>query len=99
MPCATSRASKATDPHERLDMDRLTGVLRLSRLETVISGPGQIRALGAEAAARNLSKVLVVTGRTLGASPLIDKVSGSLGERCAGVFDSIGEHAPAANVR
>jgi alcohol dehydrogenase class IV len=80
-------------------MDRLSGVLRLSRLETVISGPGQIRALGAEAASRNLNRVLVVTGRTLGASPLLDQVSGSLGERCAGVFAGIGEHAPAANVR
>jgi alcohol dehydrogenase len=80
-------------------MDRVTGTLRLSRLETVISGPGQICALGAEAASRNLTRVLVVTGRTLGASPLIDKVTGSLGERCAGVFNGIGEHAPAANVR
>jgi len=45
-------------------MDRLSGVLNLSRLEKILYGPGQVAAIGQELEARGLQRALEVTGRT-----------------------------------
>jgi alcohol dehydrogenase class IV len=66
----------------------------LSRLEKVISGPGKIAALGEELDRRGLKRGIVVTGKTLGNSPLLEKVTGSLGARCAAVFKGARQHVP-----
>ena len=41
---------------------------------------------------------LIVTGRTVAASPLLDRVKLGLGSRCAGVFDGVVQHVPASTV-
>ncbi len=66
----------------------------LSRLERVISGPGKISTLGEEVERRGLNRAIVVTGRTLGSSPLLDRVTGALGARCASVFKGARQHVP-----
>jgi len=80
-------------------MTSLVGELNLTRLERVISGPGKIEALGNELDRRNLKRALVVTGKTLGKSPLLAKVTGALGARCAGVFTGARQHVPISAVR
>lgn len=66
----------------------------LSRLERVISGPGKITTLGEELERRGLQRGIVVTGKTLGSSPLLEKVTGALGARCAVVFKGAQQHVP-----
>ena len=66
----------------------------LSRLERVISGPGKISLLGEELERRGVKRAIVVTGKTLGGSPLLAKVTGSAGARCAGVFKGARQHVP-----
>ena len=60
----------------------------LSRLERVISGPGKITTLGEELERRGLQRGIVVTGKTLGSSPLLEKVTG------AAVFKGAQQHVP-----
>jgi maleylacetate reductase len=71
----------------------------LSRLERVISGPGKISALGDELDRRALKRAIVVTGKTLGASALLEKVTAAMGARCAGVFRGARQHVPWSSVR
>ncbi|MGA8767264.1 MAG: iron-containing alcohol dehydrogenase [Candidatus Acidiferrales bacterium] len=66
----------------------------LSRLERVISGPGKIATLGEELERRGLKRAIVVTGKTLGGSPVLEKVTGALGTRCATVFKGARQHVP-----
>jgi alcohol dehydrogenase len=71
-----------------------SGEYNASRLEKNIFGPGKISALGPEMERRGLKRALVVTGKTLGASELLKKVTGALGEKCAGVFSRAQQHVP-----
>lgn len=71
----------------------------LTRLEKVISGPGSVDALGAEMDVRGVARAVIVTGASLGRSPLLARVQDALGARCAGVSCHAAEHAPAAGVR
>lgn len=71
----------------------------LTRLEAVISGPGAISAIGEELRRRGASRALVVTGASLGASPLLGRVRSALGDRCAGVAPLASQHAPSQSVR
>jgi alcohol dehydrogenase len=66
----------------------------LSRLERVISGPGKITSLGDELERRGLKRAIVVTGKTLGGSPLLAKVTEAAGARCAAVFKRARQHVP-----
>src|ERR1700733_8228001 len=66
----------------------------LSRLERVISGPGKIVTLGEELERRGLKRAIVVTGKSLGNSPLLGKVTDALGARCAAVFKGARQHVP-----
>jgi alcohol dehydrogenase len=65
----------------------------------VIFGPGKTDALPAELERRGLSRAVVVTGNTLGHSPLLETVTGALGGRCAAVFSGIRQHVPLSAVR
>jgi alcohol dehydrogenase len=76
----------------------VTGDFSLPRLERVVSGPGTIDTLGDELDRRGATRVVVVTGRTLGASPLLDRVRRPIGERCVGVFATARQHVPASTV-
>lgn len=80
-------------------MDAPTGEFNFTRLERVIFGPGKVDSLGRELERRGLSKAVVVTGKSLGRSKLLDKVSGALGSRCAAVFKGSQQHVPLGTVR
>ncbi|HEY4710369.1 MAG TPA: iron-containing alcohol dehydrogenase [Candidatus Acidoferrales bacterium] len=75
-------------------MDALNVDFTLSRLERVISGPGKIATLGEELQRRGLERGIVVTGKSLGSSRLLEKVTGALGTRCAAVFKRAKQHVP-----
>ena len=70
------------------------GEFRFTRLENVQFGPGKIMTLGQELDRRGLKRALIVTGKTLGASPLLDRVKRALDHRLAGVFAGIQQHVP-----
>ena len=59
-----------------------------------MSGPGKVAALGEELHRRGLKRAIVVTGKTLGSSPLFAKVTGAAGARCAAVFKAAKQHVP-----
>lgn len=79
-------------------MDAPNFEFHMSRLELVIAGPGKIAELGKELDRRDLKRAIVVTGKTLGASPLLEKVTGAIGARCAGVFREAKQHVPWSSV-
>jgi alcohol dehydrogenase len=70
----------------------------LSGLERVISGPGSVERLSLELERRGLERAVVVTGRTLGASRLLDRVVAPLGSRCIAVFKEARQHVPSCSV-
>src|SRR5215471_4070242 len=65
-----------------------------SRLERVVSGPGKIATLGDELARRGIERTIVVTGKTLGASALLEQVTRAAGTRCVAVFRGALQHVP-----
>jgi alcohol dehydrogenase class IV len=79
-------------------MSAFVGEFSLVPLERVISGPGSLRSLPAEVDARGCRRVLVVTGRTLSRSSLLNDVTDALGPRCADVFAETNQHVPSATV-
>src|SRR5258707_12080281 len=70
-----------------------------TRLERIAFGPGKITTLGAELERMGATRALVATGKTLGASPLLERVTAAMGLHCAGVFAGVGQHVPASSVR
>jgi alcohol dehydrogenase len=79
-------------------MDAPQTAFNSSRLERVISGPGKIAALGEELARRDLQRAIVVTGKTLGASALLEQVTRAAGARCVAVFKGASQHVPRSAV-
>jgi alcohol dehydrogenase class IV len=80
-------------------VDAPVGEFNFTRLERVIFGPGKVESVGREVDRRGLKRVIVVTGKTLGRSKLLDRVTGSLGSRCAAVFKNSQQHVPLNTVR
>src|ERR1700722_9891210 len=70
----------------------------IPRLEKVAFGPGKAADLGRELERRGLTRALIVTGKTLGASKLLDKVTAAAGGRLAGVFKGASQHVPSRTV-
>src|ERR1700752_2958671 len=70
-----------------------------TRLERIAFGPGKITTLGAELKRRGATRALVATGKTLGASPLLERVTAAMGPHFAGAFQGVGQHVPASSVR
>ena len=68
------------------------------RLERVISGAGIVDSLAAEIDRRRLSRIVVVTGRTLGASALLKRITDPLGDRCVLAFKDAKQHVPSCSV-
>src|SRR6201993_2208998 len=60
-------------------MDPVAGEFNFTRLEKVAFGPGKAASLGQELARRRLNRALIVTGKTLGHSKLLDKVTAAAG--------------------
>ena len=79
-------------------MQPFRGQFTLPRLERVIAGPDTLASLPSEVDRYGCGRALIVTGRTLAASPLLDMVTGALGSRCAGVFAGVVQHVPARTV-
>jgi alcohol dehydrogenase len=79
-------------------MDKISGAFVHGDLKKVLYGPGAIGGIAAELDARGASRAIIVTGKTLGASPLLTKVQDALGDRCVGIFDGIAEHVQAPGV-
>jgi len=70
----------------------------LSRLERVMSGPGKVAGLGEELDRRGLQRAIVVTGKTLGGSPLLETVTQAAGAGCVAVFKGARQHVPRSSV-
>ena len=71
---------------------------QLPRLERVTSGIDAVDSLAAEVDRRRLARVIVVTGRTLGASALLKRITDPLGDRCVLVFTGARQHVPSCSV-
>ncbi len=62
-------------------------------------GPGSVRELPSLMTAFGARRALVVCGRTVAGGDMLARVTGALGERCAGVYDGVTAHTPIENVR
>jgi alcohol dehydrogenase len=102
-------ARQQPDQQARRDPDPLAGEpqprrstapieFRFPRLERVISGSNVVDALAAELDERRLSRAVVVTGRTLGASAVLKRITQPLGNRCPFVFTEARQHVPSCSV-
>src|SRR5277367_1247469 len=80
-------------------MSAPVGEFFFTQLEKVIFGPGKIEVLGKELERRGLQHAVVVTGKTLGKSSLLDRVTAAMGSRCAAVYKGAAQHVPANTVR
>jgi hypothetical protein len=54
-------------------MDKTFGEYHFTRLDTVIFGAGKVEDLGRELSRRGAKRALIVTGKTLGRSKLLDR--------------------------
>jgi len=79
-------------------MEPLSGEYPLTQLERVVFGAGSVARLGDECERLGVARAVVVTGRTLGTSTLLDRVTGALGSRCVQVFAGARQHVPATAV-
>jgi len=82
----------------RVRLQAPTGEFNLSRLERVIYGPGKIAALKDEMERRGLKRAVVVTTDVVAALPILQDVTGALGDKCASVFTGIVQHVPRGTV-
>ena len=80
-------------------MEAPAGEFNFTRLERVIFGAGKVDTLGRELERRGLKRGVVVTGKTLGRSKLLDRVTRALGSRCAAVYKNAQQHVPLTTVR
>jgi alcohol dehydrogenase len=80
-------------------MEAPAGEFNFTKLERVVFGPGKIETLGRELERRGLQRAVVATGKSLGKSKLLERVTGALGARCAAVYKGCAQHVPAATVR
>ena len=79
-------------------MAAFAGELTLDQPEKVISGIGTLAALAGELDRLGCRRAVIVTGRSLGGSPLLDRVREKIGPRLAAVFAGARQHVPAATI-
>src|SRR5208282_3895669 len=79
-------------------LDKTSGEYHFTRLETVVFGVGKVEALGRELTRRGAKRALIVTGKTLGRSKLLDRVKSAAGPALAGVFTGAAQHVPSLTV-
>src|SRR5260370_42397057 len=60
-----------------------------TRLERIAFGPGKVTTLGAELERMGATRALVATGKTLGASPLLERVPAAVRPHGARVFAGV----------
>ena len=69
-----------------------------NRLEAVLYGEGKVASLGRELERRGARRGLIVTGKTLGRSRLLDQVKQACAGVLAGVFTGTAQHVPSKTV-
>jgi alcohol dehydrogenase len=74
------------------------GEFQFPRLERVVSGANVVDTLSGELERRNLTRAVVVTGRTLGGAAVLSRITRPLGERCRAVFTGARQHVPSCAV-
>ena len=79
-------------------MTAFAGQFELPRIDRVISGPRALDRLAGELDRLGARRIVVVTGRTLGASALLDRTLAPIRDRCAAVFTGSRQHVPASSV-
>src|SRR3984957_16770202 len=79
-------------------MNKTAGEYYFTRLETVVFGVGKVESLGRELSRRGANRALIVTGKTLGHSKLLDKVKSAAGSALSGVFTGAAQHVPSQTV-
>ncbi len=79
-------------------MNNTSGEYYFTRLETVVFGVGKVETIGRELSRRGAKRALIVTGKTLGRSKLLDKVKLAAGSALAGVFAGAAQHVPSQTV-
>ncbi len=82
----------------RNKLNKTAGEYHFTRLETVVFGVGKGESLGRELARREAKRALIVTGKTLGHSKLLDKLKNAAGSAIAGVFTGAAQHVPSHTV-
>ncbi len=82
----------------RNKLNKTAGEYHFTRLETVVFGVGKAESLGRELARREAKRALIVTGKTLGHSKLLDKLKNAAGPAIAGVFTGAAQHVPSHTV-
>ncbi len=83
---------------QKIKLNKTAGEYHFTRLETVVFGVGKVESLGRELARRGAKRALIVTGKTLGRSKLLDKVKHAAGPAIAGVFTGAAQHVPSHTV-
>lgn len=71
----------------------------LARVERVYTGAGCHARLGEELERSGATRALLLTGRTLAAGRLIDRVREAAGRRIVAEFDEVAAHNPTSSVR
>src|SRR5260370_32002666 len=79
-------------------LNKTSGEYHFTRLETVLFGVGKVEAVGSELSRRGAERALIVTGKTLGRSKLLEKVKSAAGNALAGVFSGAAQHVPSRTV-
>ena len=83
---------------QKIKLNKTAGEYHFTRLETVVFGVGKVESLGRELARRGAKRALIVTGKTLGRSKLLDTVKNAAGPAIAGVFTGAAQHVPSHTV-
>jgi maleylacetate reductase len=79
-------------------MAPFAGEFQFPRLERVVSGVDTVSTLANELDHRRLTRAVIVTGRSLGASALLERLTLPLGDRCVLVFTHAKQHVPECSV-
>src|SRR5262245_47542507 len=82
-----------------LGMAGFVGDFEFPRMERVVSGAHTIDTLASERDRRRLTRAVVVTVRTLGASSLLNRVTLPLGDRCVLIYPDARQHVPSCSVK
>jgi alcohol dehydrogenase len=79
-------------------MGGFSGDFQLPRLERVVSGANAVDRLSSLLAARGVSRIVLVTGRTLSTSPLLQRILNILEPWKVAVFAGARQHVPSCTV-
>lgn len=75
-------------------MNSGTKIFEMSRVQRVLQGAGARHALADEVGRLGRNRAMVVTGKSLGAEPIFEALTSSLGPTLVGVFRGVQAHNP-----